>query len=125
MTAPSPQSSIDKTILAQVPPLTSEMASSADLSVIALCRDGKWIMVGDKWVKSAPPEQDAVWLSKRRKERDAMLSFAKSASKRSVRYFAGAASDTDPARAANWARLGREQRVKAKQYMRWAREKDF
>lgn len=80
---------------------------------------GEWI-----WVRRPTPAQDAAWIASMHEFRDAALSFAKSLSKESVRYYRAAAETTNPDRAAHYAAEGRRLRRKAREYLREARNRN-
>lgn len=81
--------------------------------------DGDWI-----WVKRPTPAQDSAWIARQHRERDAMISCAKTQSKLSVRYFRWAEDETSPERAAHYAAEGRKARRSASAHLRWARERN-
>ena len=59
---------------------------------------GEWI-----WARLPTPEQDAAWVERQHRDRDAFLSLAKRESKLSVQYRRWALEETKPDRAAHYA----------------------
>ena len=60
--------------------------------------NGDWI-----WAERPTPAQDAAWVQRQHRERDAFLSLAKRESKLSVQYRRWALEETKPDRAAHYA----------------------
>lgn len=83
-------------------------------------QDGEWV-----WVPYPTPEQETAFVAGRHAIRDASLRCAKRLSKLAVRYAAGAATDTDPKRAARWISEARRLRVRAWSYLNDARRNDI
>lgn len=78
--------------------------------------DGEWI-----WTQRPTPAQDDAWIAKCHRERDAALSCAKRLSKIAAGYANGAATDTNPERAARWITEARRLRDRAWSHLGMAR----
>ena len=82
--------------------------------------NGDWI-----WVEHPTPAQDAAWIAKCHRDRDASLACAKHLSKIAVGYASGAANDTNPERAARWISEARRLRNSAWSHLRMARRNNI
>lgn len=96
-------------------PIKPSEAARTKFTVVA-DENGEWI-----WAKRPTPEQDEVWIAKCHRERDASLSCAKRLSKLAVGYASGAATDTNPERAARWITEARRLRDRAWSHLQMAR----
>lgn len=90
------------------------------MTIIGFASDGEAV-----WARRPSPEQDAAYIAKCHRERDAALSCAKSLSKRSVQYFRWAAETANPDRAAHYAHEGRRTRRAAWSHFRMARRNNI
>lgn len=81
---------------------------------------GEWV-----WVKRPTPAQDEAWIAKCHHDRDAALSAAKRLSKIAVGYAQGAATDTNPQRAAHWISEARRLRARAWSHFDMARRNNI
>jgi hypothetical protein len=90
------------------------------MTIIGFASDGEPV-----WGRRPSPAQDAAYIAKCHRERDAALSCAKRLSKLAVGYARGASDDTNPDRAANWITEARRLRDRAWSHFRMARRNNI